>query len=71
MAERVGFEPTVETSPTPVFETGPFNHSGISPDAAYRVYPKPGKVPRTLQTDFSQFVRDVFALLMSTARSSD
>ena len=31
MAERVGFEPTVETSPTKVFETVPFNRSGISP----------------------------------------
>ena len=30
-AERVGFEPTVGTSPTTVFETVPFNHSGTSP----------------------------------------
>ena len=30
-AERVGFEPTVETSSTTVFETVPFNHSGTSP----------------------------------------
>lgn len=30
-AERVGFEPTVEKNPTPVFETGPFNHSGTFP----------------------------------------
>ncbi len=38
-AERVGFEPTVRTSPTPVFETGPFNRSGTSPvvQAATRV----------------------------------
>jgi hypothetical protein len=27
----VGFEPTVETSPTTVFETVPFNRSGTSP----------------------------------------
>ena len=32
-AERVGFEPTVGTSPTTVFETAPFNRSGISPSA--------------------------------------
>ena len=31
LAERVGFEPTVGTSPTTVFETVPFNHSGTSP----------------------------------------
>src|SRR5690606_17214380 len=30
-AEGVGFEPTVTTSATPVFETGPFNHSGTPP----------------------------------------
>ena len=30
-AERVGFEPTVDTRPTTVFETVPFNHSGTSP----------------------------------------
>ena len=30
-AERVGFEPTVRTSPTLVFETSPFNRSGTSP----------------------------------------
>ena len=28
--ERVGFEPTVPEG-TPVFETGPFDHSGTSP----------------------------------------
>jgi hypothetical protein len=33
-AERVGFEPTVGTSPTTVFETVPFNHSGTSPMGA-------------------------------------
>ncbi len=31
VAERVGFEPTVDTRPTTVFETVPFNRSGISP----------------------------------------
>ena len=31
-AEEVGFEPTVPRSGTPVFETGPFNHSGTPPD---------------------------------------
>ena len=30
MAERVGFEPT-ETCASPVFKTGSFNHSDISP----------------------------------------
>ena len=31
MAERVGFEPTVATRTTTVFETVPFNRSGTSP----------------------------------------
>ncbi len=31
-AEEVGFEPTVPRSGTPVFETGPFNHSGTPPE---------------------------------------
>jgi hypothetical protein len=31
IAEEVGFEPTVPRSGTPVFETGPFNHSGTPP----------------------------------------
>ena len=31
MAEREGFEPSVEEAPTPVFETDPFNRSGTSP----------------------------------------
>ncbi len=31
MAERAGFEPAVGQSPTPVFETGPFDRSGTSP----------------------------------------
>ncbi len=30
-AEREGFEPSVATSTTPVFETGLFNHSSTSP----------------------------------------
>jgi hypothetical protein len=30
-AERVGFEPTVATRTTAVFETAPFVHSGTSP----------------------------------------
>ena len=30
-AERVGFEPTLAIKTKPVFETGPFNHSGTSP----------------------------------------
>ena len=30
-AERVGFEPTVATGTTTVFETVPFNRSGTSP----------------------------------------
>src|SRR5262249_14254975 len=31
VAEEVGFEPTVPQCGTPVFETGPFNHSGTPP----------------------------------------
>ncbi len=31
MAERGGFEPPVTITATPVFETGPFDHSGTSP----------------------------------------
>ncbi len=31
LAERVGFEPTVQQSHTTVFETVPINHSGTSP----------------------------------------
>ena len=31
LAEEVGFEPTVETSPTPAFKTGPFSRSGTPP----------------------------------------
>ena len=31
VAERVGFEPTVDRGPTTVFETVPFNRSGTSP----------------------------------------
>ncbi len=31
LAERVGFEPTVATKATAVFETAPFVHSGTSP----------------------------------------
>jgi hypothetical protein len=34
--EEVGFEPTVPRSGTPVFETGPFNHSGTPPDSGGR-----------------------------------
>ncbi len=31
-AEEEGFEPSVPGTGTPVFETGPFNHSGTPPD---------------------------------------
>ena len=31
-AERVGFEPTIDTRSITVFETAPFNRSGISPN---------------------------------------
>ena len=31
MAEKVGFEPTVQQNCTTVFETAPFDRSGISP----------------------------------------
>ncbi len=30
-AEKEGFEPSVAHDATPVFETGPINHSGTSP----------------------------------------
>ena len=32
LAERKGFEPLVDSRPSPVFKTGPLNRSGISPD---------------------------------------
>ena len=32
LSERVGFEPTVRENRTPDFESGPFDHSGTSPD---------------------------------------
>ncbi len=32
VAERVGFEPTVQETCTPVFETGTLNHSDTSPE---------------------------------------
>ena len=32
LAERVGFEPTVRENRTPDFESGPFDHSGTSPE---------------------------------------
>ena len=40
MAERVGFEPTVTTSATTVFETAPIGRSGTSPQgsAHYTLY---------------------------------
>jgi hypothetical protein len=31
LAEGVGFEPTRERNPLPVFKTGAFNHSAILP----------------------------------------
>ena len=33
MAERVGFEPTVPTRSTSVFETDPIDRSGTSPES--------------------------------------
>ena len=33
----MGFEPTVTTSATPVFETGPFSRSGTSPKVIHIV----------------------------------
>ena len=38
LAERVGFEPTVRVNRTPDFESGPFDHSGTSPDGG-RILP--------------------------------
>ena len=36
LAERVGFEPTVPTRGTTVFETVPFDHSGTSPSKRHQ-----------------------------------
>jgi hypothetical protein len=51
LAEEVGFEPTVPGTGTPVFETGPFNHSGTPPCAlwansapAYEKLGDPGRI---------------------------
>lgn len=53
LAEEVGFEPTVPETGTPVFETGPFNHSGTPPGYRRRGHrigvwlraAGPGKIP--------------------------
>src|SRR5512143_3219339 len=37
LAGRGGFEPPVDTRPTTVFETVPFNHSGTFPIISYHV----------------------------------
>ncbi len=37
LAERVGFEPTVRRRRTPDFESGAFDHSATSPEAARRM----------------------------------
>src|SRR4030042_4913215 len=47
-AGRVGFEPAVGTSPTTVFETVPFNHSGTSPMGVLH-YTKRGPPPASNQ----------------------
>lgn len=36
-AEEVGFEPTEPETGSPVFETGPFNHSGTPPKHSVRL----------------------------------
>ncbi len=36
-AEEEGFEPSVPRGGTPVFETGPFNHSGTPPQKIGRL----------------------------------
>ena len=38
MAERLGFEPRKEVAPLPVFMTGAFNRSAISPYASFYKY---------------------------------
>ena len=38
LAGREGFEPSVDTRPTTVFETVPFNHSGTSPELSRARY---------------------------------
>jgi hypothetical protein len=38
LAEREGFEPSVATRTTAVFETAPFNHSGTSPVMRAKLY---------------------------------
>ena len=39
-AGRGGFEPPVDTRPTTVFETVPFNHSGTFPIVRAVLYPR-------------------------------
>ena len=39
-AERVGFKPTVRQGRTPDFESGPFDHSGIFPNAPAKIQKK-------------------------------
>ena len=39
LAERVGFEPT-DAFTSPVFKTGAFDHSAISPDIKAQGFPK-------------------------------
>ncbi len=38
VAEGVGFEPTRDSSPLPVFKTGAFNHSATPPQPIARHY---------------------------------
>ncbi len=44
-AERVGFEPTVTTRATTVFETAPIGHSGTSPIKRVHYTTKPFPLP--------------------------
>ena len=39
LAEEEGFEPSVPRCGTPVFETGPFNHSGTPPENGSQLQP--------------------------------
>ena len=46
-AEEVGFEPTEPETGSPVFETGPFNHSGTPPGVVHRLIVARGRTWRS------------------------
>jgi hypothetical protein len=59
LAEEVGFEPTVPRCGTPVFETGPINHSGTPPIVGQAEKPDLRGVQSTKFTPFlEEFCED-------------